>query len=755
MPTKPFRLRQYAKVRSVLFKNYVPPDFAAVIENFSLGKVAPFVGCVRLVGSNRLRFSEDRLENAVLCCTHFGANETHVADLTRVIRYCKRSFFKEYQRDPDLAELSVLLKTVDFWMGSWSGFYTLFNKLSVDESKRDLWSIFEKRITGWMLTEKNTDLDEFWPYFEGALSETMPQAHKLSFKDFLLNRDLWGVSGATDNKEEVHKLLSKTKGGFAYSLSDEQLIKWWTKNRDTIRPWKLVKKEEPGAVRLVVLTDIVSYLKMAYVMQAWDRASAKNPALFAFCQDPQRWWMDRVNDYSRHKRYLLGDYQNFDESATRELIRRYIRYIVANPGLPTDEEFAHLSELENQLYNALVLVPDGEGGEVTRAVLNGLASGLRITTHFNSIFNLAMIRMANSKLGNLSTLVAVLGDDSVNELVGNFTVKQFSEAIAPSGVTLHPRKSYIDSAIEFLKLMVGPFGVRGNPIRALRALLWSSEEEMDVSNPFSAIKLRVSLWTKFLSRCCASFDDVLPMLIQDCALASKVPPSLLKRFLFSPSCVGGGGLAPTNMEKFDPELTVTDNRLPKFSVSHSKILHPYWKRGVQMRLLGLTRSRRAMFDLAIKSLSRRAAQDVWFELEDYQPFRIPNPVSPIRDKISYTFRGLRSKREFLREYSALVNFAPLQTNAASDLFRRFGQRLAVSIINGNDPITMAAPPWATIACGEVLDVMWGRTMTSRLIWNLPNRCSVGVLEALKVEIEVDSHRHLESMSSQFPILTRV
>lgn len=86
-----------------------------------------------------------------------------------------------------------------------------------------------------------------------------------------------------DSRPACAARITHTKAGFAYSQSDEQLLEWWRANRSAaFKARVFIKPDETAALRLIVLTDQVSYIKSAYVNQDFDLAQSDIPELWTF-----------------------------------------------------------------------------------------------------------------------------------------------------------------------------------------------------------------------------------------------------------------------------------------------------------------------------------------------------------------------------------------------------------------------------------------------------------------------------------------
>lgn len=705
-----------------------PVDWAGVRANIDLKKVKPFVGGVRLVGKPRFKFDDDPVKNALSALSHFFGPELEKR-AKKLISFCSSQFFMEYSHRPTPAELSLTLKTVDFWSGGLSGFYTLLNKVSL-LPEADPSVVFKPRLTSWLLEEKDYDQTEVWEEMDNIMrSYVKPRPDTLSFRDFLLNRDLWAASGATDNKRDIRPGLARTKAGFAYSLSDSALVKWWNRSCDEIRVWSLIKKEEPGAVRMVVLTDIVTYIKQAYLFYYFDRMMTDHPYLHAQSSDPASWWRDAIREPGP---FALGDYRNYDESATRWLINKFSTNLINIVGLPPDEDFAHIGTLPHQLFNARVKLPDGS----VAPVLNGLASGLRMTTMFNSIFNAALLRVAARKLSFPPSFIRVLGDDSVLRVPEHVTIQSLSDAIAPSGVTLHPLKSYISSSIEFLKLSVIGGRVLGNPLRSMRALLWSSEEEREAGGVLSVLHQRAAIWAKFLSRSGIDFRRVFPDMCSDMSNATGLTRSLVSVFLSTSSSLGGGGFEPRYSLLFTQPIDDLSRPYRAPSIFVPKIVFPLWRSGIRARMAGLSPSRVEYSKLRFFAIPPTRV----FGTTDFskpKPVGVIPPLGKNHDLVKYAFSGIRSYREFRENSSSLFSLSPLNHSIVASLFKRFSQRMAVRALGGSDPLSVGVAPWMTIQYGEVLDQFPSRVCSNIARLSVGNvRLSSALADAIRHAAEV-------------------
>lgn len=491
------------------------------------------------VGTLRYRFSDDLTLNAEkaiaqLYCERCAADFRAVIDAG--VKFYGLSGASQLRSYP--AALALFLKKVDSELGPLEGCYTLFNRVALDASKPDAFAkVFKTRLESWLMTvpeHAEEHADQLFPYVKHVLRNWRP-VKQLAFKTFLLTRSLWAKAGATDQVTPAG--LQHSKAAWAYSLSDDELWAWWLANKDASVRWKVfVKPDEVAAFRLIINSDTVTYLKCAYVSFLCE-GSLRDGNMFAFASPERKLQIiTNIQDaLARGEHGVAFDASNWDGTITHAILRRTISLLVAN----VHDADAGLANLTAQTLSALIALPDGR----ELVAVNGLGSGYRWTTLLNSVINEALQWKTAADAGLRWTQVSTLGDDVVAVSPKPFSLQQAAKAYAEAGFKLNVSKSKAGQhEVEFLKQRIVPGRVSGVPLRALRAIMFSSSAEGEESD--TVWQQRNALWAKFAARMGGAVSYLFPHMVRDLHGASRMMRPLTKYvhvWLATSAALGGGG----------------------------------------------------------------------------------------------------------------------------------------------------------------------------------------------------------------------
>lgn len=491
------------------------------------------------VGRPRFKFSDNLIENATKAINSLyceGCAREFAALIQRVTNHYN---LHDYKILPAYnCALALILKKIDAKLQALEGSYTLFNRLSLRQDVPGAFAaVFEKRLNSWLLTKPENSAAHaasLKPYIQAVLSKWRP-IRTVSFKTWLLTRSYWARSGATD--QVTWPGLSHTKASWAYSLTDDELWAWWLEHKDDDVRWKVfVKPDEVASFRLIVNSDTVTYLKMAYVSYLCE-SSLKGSGMFAFEDSAGKLsLMTRIQDaLARGEWGVAFDGSGWDECITEDLITITVSELIKD----VQDREAGLDTLQRQLKTALVDLPNGK--EIKP--INGLASGLRWTTLINSVINMALQLKTATDAGVRWTVVSTLGDDVVALTATKFSLEDAAKAYSSAGFKLNVSKSHAGPGrVEFLKQYIIPGRVSGVPLRALRAIMFSSSSEMEDAE--TLWHQRNMLWAKFAARMGGAVAYMFPHIRRDFAGAARSLRPLLKYlniWLSSSAALGGGG----------------------------------------------------------------------------------------------------------------------------------------------------------------------------------------------------------------------
>jgi len=446
--------------------------------------------------------------------------------------------------------LPVVLKKVE----SVPGLSTLWGKLSpTPEFLKS--SVYRDRLNSWLFTEQKRgfDLDKMSIAIDRLLGRLhLPKKPKLNnFEQFISLRTLWGTSGSTD--VPVSRLYKKTKWQDALLMSDDELMQHVNSSLKRGHPiYSIIPKQEPNTVRAVVLVDLVTYLIESYLSYYLDDMLSDHPVFYNWKSEYHRfkYWMSVINNVRNGHYYLDLDWKNWDENMTDEIYQRILDKLLAilKPFVPDLDRF--VPYLRSAVKGAVVRGFPGK-------TVNGLASGRRWTTLLNSIINAAFIMLACEEF-NLDILsipegLVTLGDDSQTLTVDNYLSESIMDWLNSQGATINKAKSKItNSNPEFLKLTVQTNTVSGDQVRAVRSILWSTENEVNSltdKRPDPNLQTRADLWVKLLSRVLNADQPVFnkqmlqSVFYMDLSKKTRIPIPKVWRLVNSAQAYGGLGFS--------------------------------------------------------------------------------------------------------------------------------------------------------------------------------------------------------------------
>lgn len=525
------------------------------VRDIDWSKFDRFNQTCRLIGQRRLyrKLYEDQSALEYVCgiLKSFGMQEE--AGCVLRIDAILKTVLSETNREYTEVSLPVTLKLVEAKVPLVKGVYTLFNKLSsrTDLTPSDTFEqLHRKRLDKWLFTDSSPNKsEEFYEKFRVHVKHIFGEANiekkrRLRFENFILNRNVWATAGATSDKDHFVKGAPKTKRTWAYSMSDKELLSNVREGLKTTPTLGIVEKDEPGAVRLVILDDNYTYLLMSYVSYHLDRHLGAVPGLYNYKSNDQKLktWMGLSEMRELGTTGVSIDYSGWDEGIDlkmQNIILEEMRNRMS--GFLGEEIFDMIKFRMNN--NHLDLEKYGLG---KRRIINGVPSGSRWTTLLNSICNLAINRIAINELGLIVYNLNVLGDDVVLQTYDLAGAKRYMDLVSSYGFTINELKSHISRDVEFLKITISDNGPRGVPLRAVRAIMWGSEDEAaSMGDPMSVMNQRVDLWIKYFSRNPGAYQEMKfrRMVVDDLnGAVSVISKTRIKELLHSPRALGGLGL---------------------------------------------------------------------------------------------------------------------------------------------------------------------------------------------------------------------
>lgn len=632
----------------------------------------------------------------------------------------------------DSCFLPVVLKKIE----STPGLSTLWGKLA--PKKEFLKSkVYLDRIQSWLYTPKVLDFDlakvrSTVKRLLGRLK--IPQKPRLrNFAEFISLRTLWGTSGSTD--VPVSKLYNKTKWQDALLLSDAELISIVNKSLSRGYPiYSIIPKQEPNTVRAVVLVDLVTYLIESYGSYYLDDMLSDHPVFFNWKSESERfkYWISVLDGIRKGNTYLDLDWSNWDANLNDEMYQIILDETVKviSPFCPDFEMF--VPYLKSAVSGAVLR---GFPGKTS----NGLASGRRWTTYINSVLNAVFLILAGEQFGldllNTPNALVTLGDDSQTMLQVPHLAEYMFDWLNDRGASVNKSKSKITrDRPEFLKLTAQGLTVAGDQVRAVRSILWSTENETvkDArANP--NLQTRADIWVKFISRVYQSsekyFDTTLcsKTMLRDFSGKTRLPIGKLYRLVNTAQAYGGLGFSDQAKDKLGVEFISGERqrvvnlplKVPKF---YDKVFSSIQRLGQQTLIPQLKAS-----DKNWKYVRKSVVRDM-SKIDDNIQGKLVTVVTN-RNLVpvdSSTPERLALDRLWLSQltFDELNNYksagiSSTLKGAISTLLSVWSKHIAYDELSSGSISSPPVPRSAIIAVGEVLcNYIW------RFVWSttlLPNK----------------------------------
>lgn len=521
-----------------------------IFAQFNWAKFGRFNTTCRLIGQRRLLRGKFESQSVVDYVVGILNELGYKAEVQALLKFDDqlRTIMKQNEIEYTEVSLPAALKQVELKLPVLTGVYTLFNKFSTIPTldKKIVYDTLHKdRITKWLLTPKPHDgfpMNRFKSELRNILSSaTLPNKKGFSFRTFIRERALWQTKGGIELKEYVNPGLTRNKTGFAWSNTDNELINIFDTEMTKTPISHLVEKSEPGAVRLVVLADWPTYMMMSYYSYWLDEALSTVNGLYNYrrSDDKLDFWISRVLRCGLNKWQALLDYEGWDESVFTELIMAVIdelEFIMS--GVKGVDNLFGL--LKDRIKHCKLDLEAYDLGIVD--ILNGVQSGWRWTTLINSVVNKVLNRMCGVDAETLGDDVDAPVDDEEggNRLIDDLTDLGFKVSKTKTKI--------LQGAGEFLKQAYDKNGVYGDPIRAIRALMWGDSEAERAADhdPVTILNTRVDIWVKYLSRSRRTKEELKDLIVSDLNGAVRtISRENVRKLLLTPRTEGGLGLFAT------------------------------------------------------------------------------------------------------------------------------------------------------------------------------------------------------------------
>lgn len=489
---------------------------------------------------------------------------------TRYIHDIEFRILTDLYHIKDSSFLPVVLKKIE----DRSGLSTLWGKVAPKGTWRKT-QIYENRLDSWLFNSKslNIDTDRFTSVVRRLLSFRAPLSKpKLaSFEQFVSLRTLWGTSGSTD--VVVDKSVPKTKWQNALLMTDDEILKLVKDNESKAPVYSIIDKSESNTVRAVVLVDLVTYLIESYGSYYLDQMLRNHPVFYNWKDASHRYayWAGVVSKLQDSEWYADFDWSGWDENLIDELYQVVLNETLTILDLyaPDYKRFAgYLSRAVNGAFLK---------GYKRRTTTSGLASGRRWTTYINSVVNAAFLVLACEELGYdvlaVPDALVTLGDDSQTLMRPSHLADSITTILDSFGAKINKQKSKVTNTDpEFLKFIATTTSVTGVELRAIRSIIWSSDEEIGATDN---VQTRLDVWTKFISRVkntrdsLFSYEMVFDLFLRDISNKTRLSKSKVYALCRTPTALDGWGVLPAQAPYVGYEFTPPRYRLkdaPKLKV---------------------------------------------------------------------------------------------------------------------------------------------------------------------------------------------
>ena len=426
---------------------------------------------------------------------------------------------KDFNSDDNVAYLVIAMKNCNISEINELAF--CFGKLAIKKNLE--YEYTQKRLNSWLYEERehtiNGSKDQFYLEFRNQVKNIISKFNSsnlkncnqnLTFEQFIKEPALWGTSGSmfgTNLSKEMKENVNKTKWSVALTKDIKSYIEDVNEDiKEGKMYYKVMTKSEPTNARLVVVADNSSYLVESYLAYYFEQCITEESGLFNYFSNNSKLkaWDKRRLKFFYNKWILDLDYSGWDEGMTlmmQTIIIEELENWFNLVGLNTNSDKNRLFEyLKNGIKNGYILEDIKYKNSVFKRIINGLCSGKRFTTFLNSVSNMAVSRMACDAVDiNVSEdTIYVLGDDVDEVLNSKQECIDIMNVLDSMNFSINRLKSKFSNLNgEFLKINYNKLGVYQSPLRIIRSILYSVDEEID---KYSGVMARIDNWAKFIGR---------------------------------------------------------------------------------------------------------------------------------------------------------------------------------------------------------------------------------------------------------------
>jgi hypothetical protein len=648
------------------------------------------------------------------------------------------------------------------------GISTAFGKLQFKD-KSEFVKNNESRIKSWFFNNGVHEIDgctdKFRTRFRQKVKDILQSGSKktvgkISLKTYINDFANWARPGAVEYGKEIKELqkltginIKKTKWAYALAAGPEHLFNLIKETVSRARPprYQVIEKSESETVRLIVLGDLVTYILMSYVSYHVEPYLKNADGLYMYWtkEKQYKFWLNKIL-YTKSEYWNLDlDYSSWDEGITHDMINIICDELVDLFDSQYGKE-QYVDYIRRSISSSII---SGFGKSTS-----GLPSGSRWTTLINSIANSAILQISNelheARTGDVDYMIhyAVAGDDSDCTLRSLSTCDGMMNELTKMGFTINKYKSKLSNKEgEFLKNTYNDVGVTGNPVRMLRSILWSVEDERYLYGDEKRIA-RINTWNQYLSRLRGNnitFDwKVVEQLIIDDmygAFNRRFSKKKLKNCLRTQAAYGGIGIVP-----FRPTIiTVLEWNVKTEDPDNKQLV----LNTINKRIMPLSEKKRErlsnnLFDTitsshyAIKSINLEEL--VWLDMSDeavhttmsYAVLGMQREMMPINHppaptdghmySTEFMYSEQPTKKELIESTPSIVdsNFESYTDTGIPMKFAdyikrndRWVSRHMLRMMYSNELQNPSQPPILTQACGEMLtELFWNCSVSQFIIY---------------------------------------
>lgn len=438
---------------------------------------------------------------------------------------------------------------------------TMAGKFMLKERKYQA-AFFRERLSTWLGQPVDVNLDVLYAVKANSrwiLRNTGQKRVPDQFRDlrWYIGNRLWMKSGATSWADMVPRGYQKTKTTIALANGTDEIM---TRLEDELNGktesyWTIHGKPEPMKTRAVVVTEMTSYLVLAYFMYFVLPYIKNSPYLYQAMDNSRKWYAwKEMQSYRGRLAALTLDYTTFDESVPKDFVLWVVKEVAMMAGDLTNQK-VYMMDLGDKLVSFLdamtVRVADeSEQGFSVIRWLNGNPSGLYLTWLINALWNAGHVMQAAKEAQVPLTQLLVQGDD---DIIFSPTTRagyeRLTERLTANGLVVNEIKSGFsaEGLGEFISLEMHDDGIYGDKWRMLRSIIWGQVEKIE-RGAQQVMSQRASLWLQYMQR--KGQVDV-EWVVNDLsgAVGKSVKRDTIKKMLFTAVANGGLGLFGVRLDQ--------------------------------------------------------------------------------------------------------------------------------------------------------------------------------------------------------------